>query len=520
MSLIPQNLVVTALLGTDKGMPDIAELDDDLAALVGGLDIAEREKFVLGAAAATSLYHRAGSLPEKDTEPLPEPAPTDDLPVCNARATQALHKVLSKEFNEFLLEWLQLAAGAGQRVPDELLPEVLNYGTRGGAIEYADAIKAVIGKRGHWLAQFSPQWEYARETITESAWENSVAIARRIYLRQLRLSDAAAANTLLQQSWKGESVAFQRQVMRDIAETLRPEDEPFLEYALTHSPDDIEQLAAEMLGSLSGSAYVARLIKLVTPLLTIGMEKGKDALILQSIPDSVPEKELKRDRIQQSSRIQSAALALKAIPLSHWEKHFAKSPAELIELARRSEQVESIFQAWQEATIRYANSSWASAFFNHVEAHYGEKTTDAAEEASPFNLYADIYRQGYQRLCALLSAVRREEVFTKFMQRAEYDWQTLSALFALLQICDHTWSVEFQTAIVNFLQKINHANIAAPARPQLELMARHFDYNNPSPLNFALAQSNKRNYEWIDARDYLQRALDFRRELHAIFRAT
>ena len=85
-----ENVLKTALLSTERqplALPgrSASQQDDKLAALLSGLDMADREGALLGTAASLMLYARAGQLPTTGSGPLPEPCPADDAPRCSAR---------------------------------------------------------------------------------------------------------------------------------------------------------------------------------------------------------------------------------------------------------------------------------------------------------------------------------------------------------------------------------------------------------------------------------------------------
>ncbi len=73
----------TALIGCERKPLSLNRAADKLGGLLTQLDQSDREGALLGAAAIVSLYGRAGSLPSKDTLPLPEACMPDDAPRCS-----------------------------------------------------------------------------------------------------------------------------------------------------------------------------------------------------------------------------------------------------------------------------------------------------------------------------------------------------------------------------------------------------------------------------------------------------
>ncbi len=76
-----------------------------------------------------------------------------------AYADRRLLQMLSGEYPQLLPEWLQAVAVAQRRVPEEALPDLLDFGQ--ARRELHEAISGVLGQRGRWLARLNPDWEYA-----------------------------------------------------------------------------------------------------------------------------------------------------------------------------------------------------------------------------------------------------------------------------------------------------------------------------------------------------------------------
>src|SRR5215831_19383628 len=121
-------IVNAALIGCERKPFSLTPTADGLGDLLSRLDQNEREGSLLGAAAVVSLYERAGGLPSMDARPLPEASAPDDTPRCDDRAAFHLSRMLRGEYQELLPEWLAKAAASGRRVPEELLPPLLDLG--------------------------------------------------------------------------------------------------------------------------------------------------------------------------------------------------------------------------------------------------------------------------------------------------------------------------------------------------------------------------------------------------------
>src|SRR5439155_9041124 len=84
---IPDNdlwleMVNSALLGTERRPLTLPPGETPLDSTLSRLNDGDPQRALLGAAAALSLYRRAGHLPLVDDRPLPEPCQPEDLLPC------------------------------------------------------------------------------------------------------------------------------------------------------------------------------------------------------------------------------------------------------------------------------------------------------------------------------------------------------------------------------------------------------------------------------------------------------
>src|SRR5262245_4737613 len=93
-------IVNTALIGCERKPLSLNGAADKLGGLLAQLDQNDREGFLLGAAALSSLYERAGTLPLNDALPAPEACDLDDSPRCGERAAIRLAMMLRGEYIE------------------------------------------------------------------------------------------------------------------------------------------------------------------------------------------------------------------------------------------------------------------------------------------------------------------------------------------------------------------------------------------------------------------------------------
>jgi hypothetical protein len=386
------DLVKTALLGTQRQPPPRPPAGDALGAALEELSPAPPDAALLGMAATVTTYRRAGWLPPaEDTSTLPAPVDRNDLPQPNPRAAQALYQILGGERKDLLPEWLAAAAAAGKRLPDLALPPLLEIGrTRP---ELRESLTRVLGKRGHWLAAQNPQWSYATgatasesdaaaPTTPEADWETGTFAGRLALLGRLRRTDPARARALVQSTWSEEPADARTKFLSAFSAGLSPDDEPLLESALDDRGKEVRRVAADLLCRLPSSQLVRRMTQRATPLLA--WKAGKKPKIEVTLP-SAPDKAAERDGIDPKARgprlgqKQSWLWQIVAsVPPSAWTRAWGAKPAEIVETVRKSEFETVLVGAWALATARNEDPAWAEALLATEAATVSEYAGDEA----------------------------------------------------------------------------------------------------------------------------------------------
>lgn len=254
-------LLPHALAGTGNHPPD-----DDLVTPVDGVvgDVAAAggdEMRLLLRAGALAAYRRAGTEPGIERLPLPEPAEPDTASPCTPAAARLVGGLLAGEHPALLHEAVALLAGANQRLPPALLPELLDV----AGAEALPGLPAVLGSRGRWLARFRDEWTWAREgsapdTAEEARiWEEGSLPARLAVLRRRRAVDPEAARACVASALPKERADARAEILEALREGLAAGDEPLLERALDDRSAIVRAAAAGLLARLPGSALGERM---------------------------------------------------------------------------------------------------------------------------------------------------------------------------------------------------------------------------------------------------------------------
>ncbi|MCC2668826.1 MAG: hypothetical protein K0Q72_1297 [Armatimonadetes bacterium] len=497
------DLITTALVGTERQAPPAPEAGTPLGDALAGLERREPAAALLSAAGAASLYERAGRLPSRDARPAPVPAEPDAQPTCSPRSAQHLELMLSGTHAAALPEWLGLAVRRGFRVPERLLPELLQAGRQ--SREFREPILQVAGKRGRWLAAQNPEWNYlAIEDEEEASWETGSRAARQVVFGRMRAADPDQARELLAQSWAQEPADERSGFLGAFKDGLSLADEPFLEAALDDRSKGVRATAADLLARLPGSALGARMRDRVLPLVSVRTSSGLLGLgqttqIELTLPDEC-DKAMVRDGVepkppQHDRRFGEKAWwlvqLLAAVPPRTWSEAAGARPEEVLQAAVKSEWKELLVEAWAIAAERSADAEWAEALLL-----LGDTRADA--------------REG---LVALIPTARREQLLIQLLERGQEALDPKHPALQMLQQCRHAWSPELARAVLAALG----ARLAGKPKSEYalsELLVQWSLYMPPSLADEA-AQGTLSETEsyWPERINRMTSMLQFRREM-------
>ncbi len=519
-----QDVVTTALVGTERrslsltpspATPPLSnrssyeegkEGSGQLGNLLSHLNHSDREGTLLSAAAAISLYQKAGQLPAKDNQPLPEPCQPEELPSCSPHAAQHLRLLLLKERQKLLPEWLAAAAKAGKRAPEHSLPELLELGRNSRQLR--SAILPVLGRRGRWLAGQNPDWDYVVGEDIEETWAIGSRAARAILLQQLRAENPAPARERLAAVWEQEKLDERLAFIETFQTGLSIDDEPFLEAALDDRRKEVRQKAAELLAHLPESRLCQRMAQRVRAALSLKEKRNRLHLDF-TLKDA--SEELTRDGIdskqpprllgEQSWRLMQMVAAT---PLSIWFQIKGEHPAEWIQAAKRSEWDRTLIEGWAVAAIRQQNPDWAEALLS-VQGN--------------FNGYLVAQDKLIHGLIGVLPPERRDAFFLKLLQSSSA-LDSKHPAFSLLYHYRYPWSAELSRAVIDGVRRYL-SNTKNPYDWSLCSALKDFAcYVTPSlipELSASLAavvpkESSWASY-WAEAIDEFLALLNFRQDM-------
>jgi hypothetical protein len=152
-------LLSAALLGTERGAPvSLADLPDALA-----INDPDPARQLLLLAASTSIYLRAGIVPQRSQTPPVVPPPPETLPPCRPQTMLIMKGAFGAHLRtrQLILEGLTHLALKQKRIPHPFLPRLFELvAIYQRDARWVHACASVMGARGSWLAAQQPKWAF------------------------------------------------------------------------------------------------------------------------------------------------------------------------------------------------------------------------------------------------------------------------------------------------------------------------------------------------------------------------
>ncbi|MCX4512738.1 DUF5691 domain-containing protein [Streptomyces sp. NBC_01619] len=448
-----EELVTSALLGTDRRTPPADVLAPDREAPVALLD----------AAALHTVRRRAGLQPAT-ARPRPEPAPPDTRRALPEAARRRLALLLADraapssggrrgtapDLTELLPQWLTAANEHGYRAPSSTLPALLDAAR--ARTDLRPLALRFAGPRGIWLARLNADWKFAlRGTSAGNAlpgpadteavrqlWEEGLFAERVALLGSLRAHDPAAASALLARTWATERAEDRLMFLDSLRTGLSDADEPFLEQALADRSRNVRATAAELLSALPHSALAGRMAARAAG--CVGLDRTKRAAGIAVEAPHACDAEMQRDGVVPTApsgrgeRSWWLGQLVEAAPLPAWtERLGGRTPEEIVALPVADDWGGELHAAWCRAAVRQRDPDWARALLGAPSEPpaTGPGTSSLAERA---------------KLLATLPAEERAAWVAAFISA-----HGLSEAFQLLGVCAVPWAEPLGRAVVDAL---------------------------------------------------------------------
>ncbi|MBD2077138.1 hypothetical protein H6F86_25290 [Phormidium sp. FACHB-592] len=508
-----QAIVAAALLGTERQPFQLPNISGNLGNCLSQLSDRPNEAALLLAVGIVSLHQRVGWLPEVRSVTQVESCSSEDLLRCSPRAVRCLQQIFEGQFPQLLSEWLERAAISGKRVPEILLPSLLDKGRQ--QRELRAAILPVLGQRGRWLAAQNPDWSYAVALTTEADWETGTPSARLLYLQDLRSHNPDQARELLQSTWKQETASDRAKFLEIFRVGLSLADEPFLEDALGDRSKEVRRVAVDLLASLPTSRLCQHVTEHTCRYLSL--EREVSSLHVQ-LPDHLDETLIQLGfELKPLSSINSKVgekgwwllQMLSATPLSTWTEQWQMSPQQIIKLAQSHEWQNVLLDGFALAAKRQGNHEWLEEvirvwFVGQTSINRNVVLVDLSTEALVEALSGD-------RRNALLI-----DLFQVFHRRIND-----SLTIWLLRSSSQLWSVDLARLVLDGLEEhLNHTKTFSNSDWELRSALKEFARFIPVSLTSEVIRLRERlanDSHWMNSMNDLIALLEFRKEMAQAF---
>ncbi|MFJ2907266.1 DUF5691 domain-containing protein [Streptomyces sp. NPDC087212] len=460
-----EDLVTTALLGTDR-RPLRALTTATATATATSTATARRHAPValLDAAALETVRRRAGLRPARAPR-RPTPAPEDPRPPLPEPAAHRLALLLADrpgtggggrrgsapDLMELLPQWLAAANAHGYAPPPQCLPALLDAAR--GRTDLRPAALTFAGPRALWLARLNPDWRFALRAApgngsalpapvdgdqVQHLWKEGLFTERVTLLATLRTHAPAAARDLLAATWPTERAEDRLMFLDSLRTGLDPEDEPFLEQALSDRSRNVRATAAELLSALPDSALAGRMALRAGA--CVALDRTRDTPTITVEAPHECDAGMERDGVApkapagRGERSWWLGQLVEAAPLGTWPGRLGgRGPEAIVALPVTDDWQGELHAAWCRAAVRQADPGWARALLGPPSAPEagGPGAVSLAERA---------------KLLSTLDATERADWVAGFIAA-----HGLSEAFQLLGVCSVPWSPPLGRAVVDAL---------------------------------------------------------------------
>ncbi|MDX2106732.1 MAG: DUF5691 domain-containing protein [Candidatus Melainabacteria bacterium] len=366
---VKDNLVTAALLGTENySLEPLSNVDETsrLETLINKALTSEAmtvESRLLSASALMFSYRRAGYIPLKAEDSSEfEQSENDTRPVISERLSQAFRQ-LTEDFPRLLSEWFKTIDQSAKKLPEDLLPELLDFLTTHKQPPIDPKIlRRVIGPRGEWLCNLNPEWKILGDkiiSVNPNLFETGDFNARCKALELIREEDPAQARDLIKNTWQENIPAEKTAFIKILENKLSAEDEPLLEFALDDSRMEVRQAAADLLAFLPDAAFNHRMYERFKNIVNI--KKGILSSKIEVNVNFEYNKDMKRDGISQKvDYVQGEKAGLLVQILNYINpEHIIKSSGlaadKLLKIITESEWKDTLLTGFAQAAIKFKN---------------------------------------------------------------------------------------------------------------------------------------------------------------------
>ncbi len=394
----------------------------------------------------------------------------EEYPFASPLSTSTCRSILAEELFALLHVWLDRMEAKQMVAEPELIPELLDIAA--AKKELRNQIRKICGKRGEWLCQLNPAWNfYSSESDVDALWQTGKPDERKEILRTLRLQRDNKARTLLQSTWSVEGANEKAAFLELFKINVSKADMEWLE-SLKEKAQKVNTLILELLKSIPDSAIVQTYWSTVKNAVQIKTDKALLGMISKTYIDvdetlSVPETIFKTgiENLSSNKQITDQQHILyqliSNVPPSYWNTQLNTTTATLIELAQKNKKSSFYIPAWAQAAVRFNDQTWISDLLTHAEADHLVTMLIPLVQALP---------SGNREQFVLRFFARKPHEFVTLMLEQEQEWSLPIArtilTFTALEVYAYNRTF-YKSAVVRIpVQLVNELDTFTPANDQ------------------------------------------------------
>ncbi|UOE47086.1 DUF5691 domain-containing protein [Mucilaginibacter sp. SMC90] len=368
-----ESIINTAMLGTDKPTPAIADLPEEVAVIANAIDALatlDKEERYLQKATVIYNYRQSGFVPFQKNDLPDNKAAEETKPYCSAEAAGVLNTILDEESDQLLQLWLNQCSKAGYLLLPEALPAVLEKAQKD--VSLRNIVIDCGGNRGVWLSKMNPVWNWFTTVPDEELWQTGTPAQRTEILKRLRLNESAEALKWLQQTWEQENAAGKLELLKAMKVNSNPDDLPWLEGLLNEKGQKIKDEALALLKSIPGSSVIKQYEELLQQSVSLKKEKAllglttKTSIQLKLPP--VVDESIYKSGIEKLSGPKSTVTdenyviyqLISSVPPAFWEKRFEATPVQVVEYFEKY--APAMVPALANAVAKFGQKNWVPFF--------------------------------------------------------------------------------------------------------------------------------------------------------------
>lgn len=369
-------IINNATLGSAKIPLQRHDLPEYITSSIELTDPTEPEEDFLRWASIAYQYRQGGSKPF-DLISLNQPAAEKEvLPYASTSATSIFNTIVSEELYPLLILWLQQCETNKVVVDPALIPELLGIAVK--RKDLRKTIFSVCGKRGEWLSQFNPEWNFYTSTSEgDDIWQTGKLEERKELLRDLRIANPTRAIELLQATWNSESANEKAAFLEALRMNLTDTDVPFLE-ALKEKGQKVNSVIQDLLKTIPKSTVVLQYWDALKDAVMMKTGKALFGMISKTIIEvnenlAVSEAVFKTGIETLSSNKQVSdnqhilIQLISSVPPSNWNAHFNETNQAIIELFQKEKKSAIYLPAVALAAIKFKDVQWIKDLLDHSD---------------------------------------------------------------------------------------------------------------------------------------------------------